>query len=52
MQEFKKNLLDLVGQFGIACIDLDEAERDPRRDMGKHLNAARAKCDDLCRQIA
>lgn len=51
MQEFKKNLLDLVEQYGVACGDAHDATNRRARDMGKELIACRAKCDELRNQI-
>ena len=51
MQEFKKNLLDLVEQYGVACGDVHDATNRRARDMGRELIECRAKCDELRNQI-
>ena len=51
MQEFKKNLLDLVEQYGVACINVSDAERNQRRDMGKYLRVVCAQRDAIRQKI-
>ena len=51
MQEFKRNLLNLVEQYRFASGDVQDAMNRRARDMDRELIECRAKCDDLRSQI-